>query len=80
MGSFFWRLLFVALALSSYSAEAAINRLHLGSQITSQAVTFRVYSSRATRIEVDLYSAALGSDEVARIALTKEPSHLCVVR
>jgi glycogen operon protein len=61
-------------AFSPLAAEASINRLHLGSQLTATTLTFRVYSARATRIEVDLYSAAFGSDEVARVALNKDAS------
>lgn len=52
--------------------DASINRLHLGSQLTAQTLTFRVYSSRASRVEVDLYNSSLGSEEVARIALNKD--------
>jgi hypothetical protein len=60
--------------LSLQSAEAAIDRLHLGSKLTAEAVTFRVYSARATRMEVDLFTSAIGSDEVARVALNKDPA------
>ena len=60
------------LLLFPLAAKASINRLSLGAQLTSQAVTFRVYSAHATRVEVDLYSAAYGADEVARVALNKD--------
>ena len=71
MRSFFVCAAVLAL-LSADFANAAINRLHLGSQLTSQAVTFRVYSSRATRIEVDLFATPFGADEVARVALSND--------
>jgi glycogen operon protein len=58
--------------LSPCRTEAAINRLQLGPQLTSQAVTFRVYSVDATRIEVDLFAAPAGADEVARIAMSED--------
>jgi isoamylase len=58
--------------LSPAGAEAAINRLQLGPQLTAQAVSFRVYSANATRIEVDLFAAPFGSDEVARLPLNQD--------
>ena len=60
--------------LSPQAGKASVNRLHLGSQLTAQAVTFRVYSSRATRIEVDLFKVSAGADEVARVSLNKDAS------
>jgi len=71
MRVYFWCASAFAL-LSPYRTEAAIDRLQLGSQLTSQAVTFRVYSVDATRIEVDLFAAPSGGDEVARVALTQD--------
>ncbi|MES2129844.1 MAG: isoamylase [Pseudomonadota bacterium] len=55
------------------SATAAINASQLGgSYDTGQTnVTFKVYSSRASRIEVYLYSAASGAQEKAHLLLTK---------
>jgi glycogen operon protein len=73
MRVFFWCATLVTL-LSTQCAEASINRLKLGSQLTSKALTFRVYSSRATRIEVDLFAAPFAADEVARVALNPDPS------
>src|SRR5207253_11515575 len=35
------------------------------------SVRFQVYSSAATRIEVDVYDQAIGADEVKAAALTK---------
>ncbi len=41
---------------------------------TASNITFKVYSSRATRIEVDLYAAAYGSQEKVAYALTRDTS------
>jgi isoamylase len=56
----------------AWPAAAAINAYGLGASYdsTQSNVTFRVYSSRATQVEVDLYSAPLGSPEVLRQTLT----------
>jgi hypothetical protein len=53
-------------------ARAAINAYGLGASYdsTQSNVIFRVYSSRATRIEVDLYMTSMGATEVQRIPLT----------
>src|SRR5215475_3281499 len=55
-------------------ATAEINRLHLGAQFDSSGtqVTFRVYSSRATRIELNLYKQPTGADEAAHIPLDRD--------
>ncbi|HZX26410.1 MAG TPA: isoamylase [Telluria sp.] len=60
-------------ALLGVPAHAAINTNHLGAayDATQSNVTFRVYSSRATRIELYLYAAASGAAEKARVVLTK---------
>jgi glycogen operon protein len=57
-------------------AEAAINAYGLGASYdsTKSNVIFRVYSSRATRIEVDLYSSPMGSPEVLRYTLSVDNS------
>ena len=51
--------------------RAAINAYGLGASYdaTQTSVIFRVYSSRATRIEVDLYASPMGSSEVLRLPL-----------
>ena len=66
-------LLFCFLALP---AEAAINAYGLGASYdsTQSNVIFRVYSSRATRIEVDLYASPMGSPEVLRFPLSANSS------
>ena len=57
-------------------AMAAINVSGLGASYdsTHSNVTFRVYSSRATRIEVDLYTAPQGSAEVLTVPLSPNTS------
>jgi isoamylase len=61
-------LLLLALFLTQPSVHAEIDRLHLGAQFDASGsqLTFRVYSSRATRIELFLYSRPTGGDEAAR--------------
>jgi glycogen operon protein len=55
---------------------AAINTYGLGASYdsTHSNVIFRVYSSRATRIEVDLFASSMGSPEVLRFPLTPNSS------
>ena len=59
-------------ALLAAPAYAAINPNKLGAayDATKANVTFKVYSSKATRIELYLYSAATGSAEKARYVMT----------
>jgi isoamylase len=56
------------------SAHAAINAQNLGAKYdgTQANITFRVYSSRATRMEVWLYKTPSGAQEVVRYVLTKD--------
>ena len=60
-------------ALSPAPALAAINASQLGATYNANhsKITFKVYSSRATRIELWLYASASGTSEVARIPLTR---------
>ena len=53
------------------TAAPAINSYGLGASYdsTQSHVIFRVYSSRATQIEVDLYASPMGSPEVLRSTL-----------
>jgi isoamylase len=55
-------------------AGAAINAFNLGPgyDSTRSNVVFRVYSSRATRIEVDLYTAPMNSSEVLSVPLNAD--------
>lgn len=72
----FRRIFFTALLacamLGAPASEAAINASGLGAKYdaTRANVTFKVYSGRATRIELYLYSAASGAAEKARLPLT----------
>ncbi len=65
------RLLFLTLP-----AGAATNSSNLGASYdsTQSNIVFRVYSSRATQIEVDLYSSPMGAPEVLRYPLTADPA------
>jgi glycogen operon protein len=62
------------IVLASSLASAEINRLQLGPHLDSNAATFRLYSSHATRIELDLFREPFGANEVARIPLERNPS------
>ena len=64
----------LATLLLPLQGVAEINRLHLGASLTASDVTFRVFSSRATLIEVDLFAQGSGLSEAARIPLTKDAS------
>jgi glycogen operon protein len=61
-----------AFALTGQPATAAINPSKLGASYdaTKANLTFKVYSGRATRIELYLYSAATGAAEKARYVMT----------
>ncbi|HEX4748413.1 MAG TPA: isoamylase [Bryobacteraceae bacterium] len=70
-GSSIGFVLLLSVLLTTASLQAKVNRLNLGAHFdsTNSQITFRVYSSRAIRIELDLYSAPAGVDEAARIPL-----------
>ena len=55
-------------------AQAAINPHTLGAKYdaTQANITFRVYSSRATRIEVWVYKTPAGAQEVVKYVMTKD--------
>lgn len=57
-----------------HPAQAAINPHTLGAKYdaTQANITFRVYSSRATRIEVWIYKTAAGAQEKVRYVMTKD--------
>jgi isoamylase len=61
-------------AFASEFASAAINANNLGARYdASQAnINFRVYSSRATRIEVWIYKTPSGAQEVVKYVMTKD--------
>ena len=58
--------------------HAAINTNNLGAKYdgTQSNITFRVYSSRATRVEVWLYKAGSGTQEVVRYVMTKDAANV----
>ena len=57
--------------------SAAINPNKLGASLDASRVTFRVFSSRAIKIEVDLYTTPLNSPEVLKLILTpNNPTHI----
>jgi glycogen operon protein len=63
-------------ALSS-SLQVTPGHLHGAKYDAAQGnVTFRVFSSRATRVEVWLYDTAQGAQEVARLSLEKDGASL----
>ena len=74
------KMLAVLLACASLAAipampvHASINSMSLGASYNAQQtqITFRVYSSQATRIVLYLYSAGYGVQESATYALTNE--------
>lgn len=72
------RIIFTALILLMPIASpttAAINTLRLGATLenNNSQLTFRVYSSRATHIDLYLYKQPVGSEEIASFPLTKDP-------
>ncbi len=66
-------LLFLSLCWASL-APAAINTHNLGAKYdaTQANINFRVYSSRATRIEVWIYKTPKGAQPVVRYVMTKD--------
>ncbi|PKM16596.1 MAG: glycogen debranching enzyme [Gammaproteobacteria bacterium HGW-Gammaproteobacteria-1] len=68
----------VLASLPAPPALAAINTQNLGAKLdaTQANITFRVYSSRATRIEVWLYKTPSGAQEKVRYVLTKDANNV----
>jgi isoamylase len=66
----------LALLWAQGTGRAEINRLHLGAAFdgAGSQVTFRVYSSRATRVEVYLYAVPLGAGDGGHIPLARDPA------
>ena len=64
-------------AASRIPCPSGINADNLGASYdsTQSQITFRVYSSRATRVEVYIYAVPSGSPEVAHFALDANPSN-----
>jgi glycogen operon protein len=71
-----WLAAFASCAILILPAHADINGQHLGARYdaTHRNITFRVYSSRATRIDLDVYAASYGAPEVAKYTLAKDGS------
>jgi isoamylase len=67
-----------SLAVPSTPTHAAIDSQQLGARYdaTSSNITFRVYSSRATRVELDLFAVAYGAPEAATYLLTKDTDNV----
>ncbi len=63
-------------AWGSFPVSAAINSLRLGATFNAgnSEITFRVYSSRATRLELCLYKEPLASEELTCLPLEKDPN------
>lgn len=57
---------------------AGINSLGLGAKYdgTKSNITFKIYSSRATRIELSIYASAYGQQEVGKYVLTKDANQV----
>jgi isoamylase len=68
------RLALLLLLVTEPSAFAQIDRLALGARFDAapSQLTFRIYSSRATRIELYLYAQPVGADEVGRVPLDRD--------
>ncbi len=68
----------VSLCLLSSTAFSAINSQNLGAKYdASQSnINFRVYSSRATRIEVSIYKTASGAQPVVKYVMTKDAANV----
>jgi len=66
--------LFLCLLVFIVPARGAINASGLGASYdsTQSNIVFRVFSSRATQMEVDLYASPMGSPEVMRCTLTSD--------
>jgi isoamylase len=57
-------------------AQAAIDTLALGARYDAAGsnIAFKVYSARATRIEVWIYKTPAGAQEVVRYVMTRDPA------
>ncbi|MDR4479555.1 MAG: isoamylase [Nitrospira sp.] len=68
--------LFVALVYPLFSCleAGALGSKGLGVTGDDHALTFRIYSSRATRLELWLYGESFGAEEKARVLMTKDPA------
>ena len=73
-----WIVGLICLAGAMVPADAAINSKHLGARYdeTSSKIVFRIYSSRATRIELHLYADANESPAAATYVLTRDAANV----
>lgn len=71
-------LLTLGVGVVNFPAVAAINADDLGANYSADQseVAFRIFSSRATHVEVYIYSVASGQDEVAHFPLTKDSNNI----
>jgi glycogen operon protein len=76
IAAFLLRTFAVLACVLSLPTQAAINQYALGASFDSAQtkVTFNVYSSRATHVEVDLYTAPMGVSEALRYSLNYNAS------
>ena len=60
------------------SAHAAINTMNLGAKYDASAsnINFRLYSSRASRIDLYVYASPNGAQEVARFVMSKDANQV----
>lgn len=67
-------LVYLLTAFLPARAFAAIDASQLGARYdaTRSSITFKVYSSRATRLEVWIYDAPTGASEKSRLVMTKD--------
>jgi len=72
---YFILLLVMMFAHNSY---AAINQNNLGASysVNNDQITFRLYSSQATKIDVYLYNQASGANEISHYPLTKNAQNV----
>ncbi len=71
-------LICTALSVLTATAHAAVNGQNLGAKYdaTLSNITFRVYSSRATRVEVSIYKTASGAQPVVKYLLSKDAANV----
>ncbi len=68
----------VGLVAPTGPTRAEVDASHLGAKYDAAGsnIAFRVYSSRATRIELDLYAVGYGAPELAKYLLTKDTDNV----
>ena len=64
----------LAYLVSNGLEAGAVGSKEMGVTSDGQSLTFRVYSSRATRLELWVYGQSFGAEEKARIPMTKDPA------